>query len=58
MCAAAVRELGQRRTKDLRQMKSQAVGELGGFEQAWCITRASELLSKEATFVSRCNACL
>lgn len=58
MCAAAVREMGQRRTESLRQIKSQAVGELGGFEQAWCITRASELLSKEAAFVSHCNACI
>lgn len=51
--------MGQRRTEDLRQIKSQAVDELGGFEHAWCLVRgAGEPLLKEATFVSHCNACI
>lgn len=57
MRAAAVGRWGKR-TEDLRQIKSQAVDELGGFEHAWCLVRAGEPLLKEATFVSHCNACI
>lgn len=43
--------MGHRRTEDLRQIKSQAVGELGGLSRRGASQGASELLSKGATFV-------